>query len=91
MGFFSSLFSVTSCHFCGSTNLMTVNQLYGSRCKLMTCKKCPKVGVYEQAPLCAICGKPMKETTYHSGGAIVPKCTHCGHVFDCDEKGWLDI
>lgn len=91
MGFFSKLFSVTSCRNCGSTDLQCVNQLHGSNCKLMACRKCNKVYVYGQAPLCANCGKPMRGTAYHSGGAVVPKCTSCGHVFDCDERGWVNI
>lgn len=49
MGFFSKLFSVTSCRNCGSTDLQCVNQLYGSNCKLMACRKCNKVYVYGQA------------------------------------------
>ena len=32
MGFFSKLFSVTSCRNCGSTDLPCGNQLYGSNC-----------------------------------------------------------
>ena len=89
MGFFSSLFSVTSCHFCGSSDLMTVNQF--SDCKLLACKRCNKVGVYNYAPKCCSCGKAMRGTTYHSGGAIVPKCTSCGHVYDADEIGWIKL
>lgn len=91
MGFFSKLFSVTSCRNCGGTDLHCVHQLYGSNCKLMACRKCNKVYVYGQAPLCAHCGKPMRGTAYHSGGAVVPKCTSCGHIFDCDERGWVNI
>lgn len=61
MGFFSKLFSVTSCRNCGSTDLQCINQLYGSNCKLMACRKCNKVYVYGQAPLCANCDNLCEE------------------------------
>lgn len=89
MGIFSRLFYSPECFVCGGSNFIKVAQ-YGE-CQMLACKKCNKVLGYYKIPLCACCGKAMKGSTINSNGAYVPKCTNCGHIYDGDEQGWIDL
>lgn len=89
MGFFSKLFSVESCPFCGSTDL---KKIWETSCfSIYACRKCGYASVHHRAPLCACCEKPQKGTARNEYDVIVPKCQYCGHIWDADEHGWVNL
>lgn len=92
MGFFSKLFSVDSCPNCGSTDLKRVwdGRYYNSH-TIYACRKCEKASLHHKAPLCASCGKPQKGLAYNYNHVVVPKCKYCGHLWDTDEQGWVNL
>jgi len=46
---------------------------------------------YYKVPICASCGKAMRGSAENYNGVIVPLCVNCGHKWDADERGWIDL
>lgn len=92
MGFFSKLFSADSCPYCGSTDLYrNWDGVAYKTHTIYTCRKCGYASMHHKAPLCCCCGKPQKGLDFNNYGVIIPKCLYCGHKWDGDERGWIDL
>ncbi len=89
MGFFKDLLLGEKCEDCGRRSLEDYNSFDGAHgtIRLKWCRSCHLVSVDTQSyvPRCCRCGTPQTSTGKNEYGTIVPKCPHCGLLWDGDD------
>lgn len=90
MGFWANLFLGAQCKYCGKHTLDMVNNFpYNSKgeIKIYHCTSCNRVGIYGHVPRCYRCGNFQTSWGRNEFNVVVPKCPHCGYLWDGDEYG----
>ncbi len=92
MGSFADFFLGKKCPDCGSRSLeeyRTFRSSRGGTIRMMWCRSCHRVRADESwhIPRCYRCGTRQTASAKNEYGVIVPKCPHCGLLYDGEEYG----
>lgn len=73
------------CKYCGKRALEEIVNFEGI--SMRQCNSCNTIGVYGHIPKCRVCGTLQRNVGLNEYNVPVPKCPHCGYLWDCFEYG----